>query len=207
MKVRSIWQYPVFHFAICIGLGLVLARFFHFLLLDRLTIYLWPLPWLSLFILVAVGMIWSIVFWIRCARAKVLVRSRMMPFMLQVSALVLMAIVPWEKYWLALNFYQHLGARQMVISLVQSYQITSGTNDIAALPAPYRQTAISHEIQIIRSRDGLHVLFFTMRVFDGAEGFIYSENPKPLLQDLFPGYEVIQRRAFDRHWHYVRILG
>jgi hypothetical protein len=208
MKKRSVWQSGIVRYVIGVSLGLWLVRLLHFVLLEWLTEFLLPLLWIGSAIAAFVALIWAIYFWVHAVqKSSFLTRrwQRSLPLLLQLIGLVVVAIIPFEQLWLTANFYQHLSSRRQVIALVQSNQIREGTNNIAALPSAYHHTSVSKAIQTQRGQDGLYVLFFTARIFGGAQGFIYSEQIKPPAQDLFGEYRVRVHYEIDSHWYYVTV--
>jgi hypothetical protein len=208
MKKRSIWQFWIVRYVIGVSLGLCLVRLLHFVWLEWLTVFLLPLSWAVCAIAVLIGLIWAIYFWVRAVQKGSFLTQRWrrwFPLVLQLVGLAIGILVPFEQLWLTANFYQNLASRQQVITLVQSNQIREGVNNIAALPSAYHHTSTSKEIQTLRGKDGLYVLFFTARVFGGAQGFVYSEQAKPPAQDLFSGYRTRVQRVLDSHWYYVTI--
>jgi hypothetical protein len=208
MREKTIGHYWVFRYVVFVSIGLILARFLNHVLLEALTIFLWPLLLLSLLALMIVGVIWAIVFWWRCGKQGIFQQGRWrrsLPLIVQLGAVVVTLVVPFEQFWLSLNFHQHLQARQQVVALVQSNQLPFKLNNISTVPPAYRETTIKGEIQTLRSSKGLYVLFFTSRGFGGAEGFLYSENGQPPAKDLASGYQVVEQRPIDGNWYYVRI--
>jgi hypothetical protein len=208
MREKTIGHYWVFRYVVFVSIGLILARVLNDVLLEALTIFLWPLLLLALAGLTIVGIIWAIVFWRRCAKQGIFQQGRWrrsLPLVVQLAAVVVVLVVPFEQFWLSLNFHQHLQARQQVVALVQSNQLPPQLNNISTVPPAYRETTIQGEIQTLRSSKGLYVLFFTARGLGGAEGFLYSENGQPPAKNLVSGYQVVEQRPIDRNWYYVRI--
>ncbi|MBD2199838.1 MULTISPECIES: hypothetical protein [Calothrix] len=208
MKKRSVWQSGIARYIICVSLGLWLIRLLHFVWLDWLTWFFLPLLWISGVIAALIGLIWAIYFWVRAIQKGSFLNQRWrrsFPLLLQLLGLVIGIIVPFEQFWLTANFYQNLASRQQVIALVQSNQIRGGMNNLAALPPAYHHTSISKEIQTQRGQNGLYILFFTARVFGGAQGFVYSEQAKLPDQNLFLGYRLRVERAINSYWYYVTI--
>ncbi|MBD2358097.1 hypothetical protein H6G41_26380 [Tolypothrix sp. FACHB-123] len=208
MKKRSVWQSGIVRYIIGVSLGLWLIRLLHFVWVDWLTWFFLPLLWISGAIAVLIGLIWAISFWVRAMQKGSFLNQRwrrFFPLLLQLLGLVIGIIVPFEQFWLTANFYQNLASRQQVIALVQSNQIGGGMNNLAALPPAYHHTSISKEIQTQRGQNGLYILFFTARVFGGAQGFVYSEQAKLPDQNLFLGYRLRVERAINSYWYYVTI--
>lgn len=203
MKHPPYWRYPVFGYVVLVSLSILLARFFHFVLLNWLTLFLLPLFWLLLLGLVAIGLIWSISFYLRASPVGQNRGERSVPLMLQLAILPIVFVLPLEQLWLTYNFHRHLPDRQQVVELIATKRLGSG---MFALPDAYQATSMGgHEVQVLSWQGNSYVLFFTMQIFGGAAGFIYSENNIPPPDALFAGYQVVQKRPIQPHWYYIQI--
>lgn len=197
MNKKSFWKSPVLYYVSLTSLAILLTRLFQFVLLDWLTVFLFPLLLLVLLILAIVGLIWSIVFWIRSDHKSGF------PLIVQIAGITLGIFIPFERLWLVYNFQHHLPARQQVIALIQTNQIKS--SDITELPPLYRSTSMGGDVQITQQDGSLSVVFFTLRVMGGAQGFVYREAATPMPSDLFPGYQVLQQQPIVNSWYYTKI--
>lgn len=211
MNPSPLWQRPVFIYVGMVSLGLLLTRFFHFVLLDWLTLFLLPLEWLLLAALALGGMVWGIWFWVRSPSSEPSARDqrrwRSIPLAMQLGMILMAVCVPLENLWLFFNFHRYLPARQQVITLIQANEIPSSPG-ITPLPSPYRSTSMGGgEVQIIQGDSNLSVMFFTMRIFDAAAGYVYSEDGSRLPIDAFGGYDIFEQRPVGDRWYFVRIRG
>lgn len=74
------------------------------------------------------------------------------------------------------------------------------------LPEAYRSTSLGGgEAQVLSWNNQAYVLFFTMRLFGGAAGFVYSDSGTPPPDSLFSGYQIIQQWVVQPHWFYIQI--
>lgn len=92
VQAKPIWRYAVFQYVVLLSVGLLLTRFLNFVLLKRLTIFLWPLLWLGLLLLAIGGIIWSIVFWQHRTqedRWPAPVQQRWLPLLIQCTGVFL----------------------------------------------------------------------------------------------------------------------
>ncbi len=206
MKEQHLWRHPVFLYVIFASLGLLLARFFKFVLIDWLTIFLQPLLWLLLLVLGIIGILCSIVFWVRCSRAGVFANwRRSLPLVIQLVAIALSLLVPLDDFWLTYNFWRYLPARQQAVRLIQSGQVSS-VSDFVKLPAAYQQTSLGREVQVVYAQGKPFVLFFMLQIFGGAAGFVYSEAAIAPPINVFPPQEIIEQRQIDSHWYYINLV-
>jgi hypothetical protein len=203
MKHPPYWQSPVFGYVVLVSLSILLTRFFHLVLLNWLTLFLLPLFWLLLLGLVAIGLIWSIGFYLSAAPIGQHRGGRSVPLMLQIAIVPIALGLPLEQLWLTYNFHRYLPARQQVVELIETNRLGSG---MFALPDVYRATSMGgREVQVLSWQGNSYVLFFTMQIFGGAAGFIYSENDIPPPDALFAGYQMVQKRPIQPHWYYIQI--
>lgn len=208
MNDFPLWKRPVFYYVALVGLGMVLTRFFNFVLLEWLTIYVIPLVWLALLGLGLIGLVWAIIFWARSPRSGQSPGwQRSIPLLLLLGMFGLAIAIPFENLWLTFNFHRYREARQQVVDLMATQQIASNPG-IMELPESYRATTLGDgEVEVFYANDSRYVLFFTLRLFEGAAGFIYSENGTPLPAEIVSGYEILEQYEMGDRWYFVRLGG
>lgn len=206
------WFRPILFYVAFVGLAVLLTRFFHFVLVEWLTVFLLPLLWLGLASLVLIGFVWAVVFWAQSFKRQLYAKrwQNAIPLMVIVGTALVTLLVPLENLWLRLNFYRQLGTRQAVIELFQTNEIYPSPT-MVKLPPVYQATTMGDEVQVFRSHESLggsvSVLFFTLRVYEGSAGFLHSETGAPLPENAVPGYDLLEQRPVKDGWYYVRIGG
>ena len=97
---------------------------------------------------------------------------------IQLSAIAIVAFIPFTKLWLNVNYYLHKTQRELIVESVYSGKLSSNiscNSRLIDLGSKYPKVSTGRNQILVENNGGLtYVFFYKYRgVFDNYPGFIY----------------------------------
>ncbi len=195
---------PVFWLSVGGSVVLLLATWFEWELVDKLT----PFGWFffgGIMGLIYLGIVvWSLVHLILSFKRDRL--RAVLPLAVNALLLVLLFTVPFTAITLDLNFRWRLAEREEVVSMVESGElgpVSPGEMKSFDLPRKYRHLSRGGRVAVQRDKDGTaSVLFYTfVGVLDNFAGFIHrADEGKPSSHDFAGDFKTMEKQK--DHWYW-----
>lgn len=182
------------------------VAFFHWSLVDVVSVFFAWLPWAPVGILALAAMVAAI----RLAYRRWRIRpgAALLPLAFLVMGIGAMQFVDFTELWLTANFQYRRAEREEVVRQIESGELQPSAFrpafSVAALPGPLAATSLGGgEVMVQRDGATLRIFFYTFRgVLDRFAGFVYSSDGTAPKNGDFAGRFFINRQIGDR-WYYV----
>jgi hypothetical protein len=195
---------PILVAALLVSIVLIAFTAWYWILFDMLFFFM---PFLTIIVCAVFFcvIVWSVVH--ICRRKRFRKIKAYIPFIIQMTSLIIVLTVPFTSIMLDLDFRLHLKQREKVVSKVISGDLkpnVSHNPSLIHLPSWYGHLSKGGgDIMVERNGNETYVFFFFFRgILDNFSGFMYRSDDTPPQNGDFGG-EFIEIERLKKNWYWV----